>query len=111
MLPQLNAAEQEWLDAYRQALAEQYPGVVLRILRYGAKARGCLFDDNELNLLLVTCNGAENLESALSLLGYHLSDPPDTEPTITVWTEKEWRRRKQMQSRFQEMMEKDGVWL
>ena len=111
MLPQLNAAEQEWLDAYRQALAEQYPGEVLRILRYGAKARGCLFDDNELNLLLVTCNGAENLESALSLLGYHLSDPPDTEPTITVWTEKEWRRRKQMQSRFQEMMEKDGVWL
>ena len=111
MLPPLNAAEQEWLDAYRQALAEQYPGVVLRILRYGVRARGVLFDDNELNLLLITRDGAESLESPLSLLGYNLSDPPDTDPAITVWTEKEWRRRKKIHSHFQEMMEKDGVWL
>ena len=111
MLPQLNAAEQKWLDDYRQALNEQYPGMVLRILRYGVKARRHLFDDNELNLLLVTRDEAENLENALSLLGYHLSDPPETEPTITVWPEKEWRRRKQNRSLLQELMERDGVWL
>ena len=111
MALQINAAELEWLEAYRQAIAEQYPGKVLRMLVYGAEARAYLFDDNELNVLLVTPDEAEHLENELSLLGYHLADPPDTAPSITVWTEKEWRRRKKVESSFQELMEKDGVWL
>lgn len=111
MALQINAAELEWLEIYRQTIAEQYPGKVLRILVYGAEARACLFDDNELNVLLITQDADADLENELALLGYHLSDPPETEPSVTVWTEKEWRRRKQMRSRFQELMEKDGVWL
>ena len=111
MLPQLNDAEQKWLDDYREALAKQYPGTVVGMLRYGVKARGYLFDDNELNLLLVTRNEAERLEKEICYLGYGLSDPPETDPTITVWTEREWRRRKKVQSAFQELVEKDGVWL
>ena len=111
MALQINAAELEWLETYRQTIAEQYPGKVLRILVYGAEARACLFDDNELNVLLITRDEDADLENELSLLGYHLSDPPETEPSVTVWTEKDWKRHKEHKSLFQELMEKDGVWL
>ena len=111
MALQINAAGLEWLEGYRQAIAEQYPGKVLRMLVYGEEARACLFDDNELNVLLVTRDEDANLKNELSLLGYHLSDPPETEPSVTVWTENDWARHKKHKSRFQELMEKDGVWL
>ena len=111
MALQINAAELEWLEAYRQAIAEQYPGKVLRMLVYGAEARAYLFDDNELNVLLVTRDEDVCLDSPLAMLGYSLSDPPLTSPSVTVWTEKDWERHKKHKSPFLETMEKDGVWL
>ena len=111
MALQINAAELEWLEAYRHAIAEQYPGKVLRMLVYGAEARAYLFDDNELNVLLITRDEDVCLDSPLAMLGYSLSDPPLTSPSVTVWTEKDWDRHKKHNSPFSETMEKDGVWL
>lgn len=111
MLPQLNAAEQKWLDDYRQALDEQYPGRVLRMLRYGVEAQRYLFDDNEFNLLLVTRDDAQELKSPLAILGYSLSDPFKIWPGIMVWTQEDFNRHKKCQSTLLAMMEKHGVWL
>jgi hypothetical protein len=36
----LTKNEQEWLDAYREALRAEYPGAVEEVLIYGSKARG-----------------------------------------------------------------------
>ena len=35
----LHSEERVWLDEYRQALIEQRPGAVVRMLVYGSKAR------------------------------------------------------------------------
>ena len=107
----LNTAELQWVADYRRAIAEQYPNAVLRMLLYGAEAQSILFDDNNLNLLLVTRDDAQELADPLMMLGFSLSDPADTEPFITVWTQKEWGRREKIGCPFQETMQKDGVWL
>ena len=111
MEPHLNAAELEWVAAYRKAVDEQYPGTVLRMLLYGAEARGYLLDDNRLNLLLVTRDEAEEKAYPMELLGYSLADFVATLPFVTVWTQKEWRRQKEAGSLFQQAMEQHGVWL
>ena len=108
---QLNTAELQWVADYRRAIAEQYPDTVQGMLLYGAEAQGILFDDNNLNLLLVTRDDATEPDYPLRMLGLSLSDPEDTDPFITVWTQKEWGRREKIGCPFQKAMQKDGVWL
>ena len=107
----LNTAELQWVADYRRAIAEQYPHAVLHMLLYGAEAQSILFDDNNLNLLLVTRDEDKELDHPLLMLGLSLSDPADTDPFITVWTQQEWSRRGKIGCPFQKAMQQDGVWL
>ena len=54
----LTTDEQAWLDAYSQALKEQYPGIVERMVIYGSKARGDDHPDSDLDMLLIVKNEA-----------------------------------------------------
>jgi predicted nucleotidyltransferase len=54
---QLTAEEQAWLDAYRKALAEDFPDLVEELLIFGSKARGEAGPDSDLDVLLVIREG------------------------------------------------------
>ena len=49
----LTPEDQTWLEAYRRALAQQFPALVRHLILFGSKARGTATADSDLDLLVV----------------------------------------------------------
>jgi len=105
----LTPEDEAWLEGYRQALAEQFPGVVERFIIYGSKARGTATADSDLDVLLVIRDGDRRLKAALKDPGHELSIDTDAVPSIQVFTVAEWERLGEQESVFREAVERDGV--
>src|SRR5262245_31129776 len=103
---QLTSDEQAWLDAYRHALTEQYPGIIEHMMIYGSKARGDAHPCSDLNVLLILKNEAESLGRPLRRLGYDLAVAFDAIPFILAYTHDEWEKRKQSGSSFRQAVER-----
>jgi predicted nucleotidyltransferase len=106
---QLTPDEQTWLEAYRRTLQEHYPGVVLRLVIYGSKARGEARPDSDMDVLLIVTNEANHLKRPLRRIGYELAATSDAVPSILAYTLDEWESRKQGGAPFQHAVERDAV--
>lgn len=105
----LTREEQAWLDAYRKALTEQFPGLVEEIIIFGSKARGEGGPDSDLDVLLIVRNHASHLKRELRRVGYLLAATSDAVPSILAYSEEEWESRKRSGSPFRKAVERDAV--
>lgn len=105
----LTADDQTWLDAYRQVLREQFPGVVQDMIIFGSKARGTAGPDSDLDIVLLIREGDWRFKRQLKYPGYDLSIGTDVVPSLLVYTLAEWQRLRERQSVFREVVERDGV--
>jgi predicted nucleotidyltransferase len=106
---QLTEEEQAWLDNYRKALAEEFPGLVEEILVFGSKARGEAAPDSDLDVLLIIRNQAAHLKRDLRRTGYLLAATLDAVPSILAYSKEEWESRKRSGSPFRKAVERDAV--
>jgi len=106
---QLTASEQQWLDAYRQSLRDQFADAVEEVLIYGSKARGDAGPDSDLDVLLIVRDEAEALKRPMRGLGHLLAAATDVVPSILAYTRREWNERKRSGSPFRWNVERDGV--
>jgi predicted nucleotidyltransferase len=106
---QLTEEEQAWLDNYRKALAEEFPGLVEEILVFGSKARGEAAPDSDLDVLLIIRNQAAHLKRDLRRTGYLLAATSDAVPSILAYSKEEWESRKRSGSPFRKAVERDAV--
>jgi predicted nucleotidyltransferase len=105
----LTESEQDWLNAYREALTAQFPGAVEQVLIYGSKARGEAGPDSDLDVLLIVANEDGGLKRPLRRVGYRLAAATDVVPSILAYTHNEWEQRKESGSPFRRHVERDGV--
>lgn len=105
----LTASDQQWLNAYREALASQFPGAVEQLLIYGSKARGDAGPDSDLDVLLIVHDQAAARKRDLRRVGYLLAAATEVVPSIMAYTRGEWEQRKQSGSPFRRNVERDGV--
>ena len=106
---QLTEEEQAWLDNYRKALAEEFPGLVEEIIVFGSKARGEAAPDSDLDVLLIIRNQAAHLKRDLRRTGYLLAATSDAVPSILAYSKEEWESRKRSGSPFRKAVERDAV--
>ena len=105
----LTSDEQAWLDAYRQALAQQFPGLVEHIIIFGSKARGTATPDSDLDLLVVIREGDWRLKDAVAQPGDRLAIGTDVVPSIIVLTREEWEMHRKRQAPLWRTVTRDGV--
>ncbi len=105
----LTVDDQTWLDAYRQVLREQFPGVVQDMIIFGSKARGTARPDSDLDMILLIREGDWRFKRQMTHPGYDLSIGTDVLPSLIVYTLAEWQRMRDDQSVFREVVERDGV--
>lgn len=105
----LTADDQTWLEAYRQVLREQFPGVVQDMIIFGSKARGTARPDSDLDMIPLIREGDWRFKNRLTDPGYDLAMGTDTLPSFIVYTLAEWQRMQDDRSVFREVVERDGV--
>ena len=105
----LSVAETRWLAAYKSALLEKYPRLLLRMALFGSKARGDDHSDSDLDILVIVKDDALRLKREMRRIGYLLAATGEAVPSILVYTESEWQARKQSRSPFRQAVERDEV--
>ena len=105
----LDPHEQTWLDNYREALREQHPDAVRRMVVYGSKARGDAREDSDLDILLLVADEAADLQQRLRRIGYLLAAATPIAPSIMAYTERAWEAQKNRGFPFQLAVERDAV--
>jgi predicted nucleotidyltransferase len=101
--------EQAWLDAYRKALAEEFPDLVEEILIFGSKARGEAGPDSDLDVLLILREGDSKRKREVRRVGHMLAATSEAVPSIMVYTRNEWTMRERGGSPFYQAVMRDRV--
>ena len=109
MSMKLTTEEQAWLDAYRQTVTEQFPGLIKQIIIFGSKAKGTARADSDLDLLVVIREGDWRLKDSVTQPGYLLAIDGDVVPSIMVYTAEEWEQRRRDEAPLWQMVNRDGV--
>ncbi len=111
MTAQITYDELAWLDAYRNAIREQCPDQVVKMMIFSHE--GVIAEQHEftdLNILLVVKDSlSPEDKERLELLGYGLSDPPVTSPSVWTWTESHWEKDKKVRSVALRLIEEHGA--
>ncbi len=105
----LNPDEQVWLQEYKKALEEQYPGLVQDFIIFGSKARGDAREDSDLDVLLIIREGDWRFKDKVADLGTEIAIGSNCVPSIIVYTEAERKQRISRQSSFLELVQKEGM--
>jgi predicted nucleotidyltransferase len=105
----LTQEDHNWLEAYRQALDQQFPGMVEHIILFGSKARGTATEESNLDLLVVIRRGAWRLKDAMRRPGYLLATASDVVPSIIVLTAEEWELLQKQQTPFWLTVQQDAI--
>jgi len=105
----ITAEERAWLDAYRQELADRFPGLINEILIFGSKARGDAGPDSDLDVLVIVREGDRNTKREVRHIGHRLAVATDVVPSIMVYSQEEWSRRERGGSPFYHAVTRDRV--
>ena len=105
----LTVSEQEWLNAYREALTARFSGKVEEVVIYGSKARGDSGPDSDLDVLLIVADKAEDLKWPMRRVGYLLAATSDAVPSIMAYTRAAWDRLAESGSPYRRNVERDGI--
>ena len=105
----MSREDREFLDAYKKALEERFPGVVEDIIVYGSKTRGDAGPDSDLDVLVLIGEGDWRLKNALCDPATEFSVGTNVVPSIQVYTTDEWEKRRISGSAYRRAVERDGV--
>lgn len=105
----LTHEEQQWLNAYKLILTQDFPGLVERIVIFGSKARETATADSDLDILLVIREGDWRLKDQVTEAGYELSLGTNVVPSILVYTRAEWDQYQHDETPFWQTVARDGV--
>ena len=91
MAIKLNPDEEAWLDEYRRALQEKYPGLVEDMVIFRSEEGRFYLPDYSLNTVVVLKKGDRKTIKDIDFLGHYLSVLSEAVPFVWVYTHGEWK--------------------
>ena len=88
---ELSAVEQAWLDEYRRALQENYPGLVEDMVIFDSGDGRYYLPDYTLNTVVILKKGDRQIIKDIDFLGHDLSVLSEAIPFVWVYTHSEWK--------------------
>ena len=92
---ELEVYEQAWLDEFRRALKEKYPGSVADVVIFGTEDARSYVPDYAVNTVVILKKGDQDEIRDIDYLGYYLAAVSDAIPLIWVYTHAEWKHLQQ----------------
>ncbi len=88
---ELNADEQAWLDEYRLALGNKYPGLVEDMVVFRSDEGRFFLPDYALNTVVILKKGDRQTIKDIDFMGHDLSVLSEAIPFVWVYTRGEWK--------------------
>ena len=88
---ELSADERDWLEEYRRALRDNYPGLVEDLVLFRAEEGRYYLPDYTLNTVVILKKGDQQTIKDIDFLGHDLSVLSEAIPFVWVYTHSEWK--------------------
>lgn len=101
--------EKAWLEAFVEAIRDDYAHVVRRALLFGSKARGDWHAESDIDVLVIISDEGKANAEAIEALSDDLPGAPESLPVVLAHTETEWTELGKAKADFHEVVEREGV--
>lgn len=94
MAIKLKPDEEAWLNEYRRALEEKYPGMVEDIVIFRSDEAQSYVPDYAINTVVVLQECDRRTRKDIERLGYHSAGLSDAMPFVWAYSQSEWKQRR-----------------
>ena len=91
----LKKYERVWLEKYRQALDEQYPDLVEKVLVFSQRDSNVQIPKYTVNVVVILKEGDRQTHNDVRFLGHQVAGVSRAIALIWVFTKEEWLHRQQ----------------
>ena len=109
MALELNKNQREAIIRYLSILNEKYRGQIAEVILFGSVARGQSVEESDIDLLIVTANGDEQLRDEISMAGFDIILQTDVILSPLVMDEKTYEWHKKYRDPLYNSIRRDGV--
>jgi len=106
---QLDKHQREAITLYLSLLNQKYKGQILEVILYGSVARGELNEESDIDLLIVTANGDQELRDEISMACYDIILQTEVIISPLVMDENTYEWHKKYRDPLYNNVRKDGI--
>ena len=109
MAIQLNKNQKEAIIRYLSVLNQKYKGQISEVILYGSVARGESMAESDIDLLIVTADGGQELRDEISMACYDIILQTDIILSPLVMNEETYEWHKKYRDPFYNNVQRDGI--
>jgi predicted nucleotidyltransferase len=109
MGPELNRDQKEAINRYLEILNQIYREHISRVILFGSVARGDYSPESDIDLLIVTANGENNLKDQISMASFDIILETEVILSPLVMDEETFEWHKKYRDPLYNQIQKDGI--
>jgi predicted nucleotidyltransferase len=109
MTIELNRNQKEAIARYLEILSQIYREQISKVILFGSVARGDFSPESDIDLLIVTANGGQNLKDEISMACFDIMLETEVILSPLVMDEETYEWHKQYRDPLYNQIQKDGI--
>jgi len=109
MAPELNRNQKEAINRYLGILNQIYRKQISKVILFGSVARGDFSPESDIDLLIVTANGGQNLKDEISMVCFDIMLETEVILSPLVMDEETYEWHKTYRDPLYNQIQKDGI--
>jgi predicted nucleotidyltransferase len=109
MTIELNRNQKEAIARYLEILSQIYREQISKVILFGSVARGDFSPESDIDLLIVTANGGQNLKDEISMACFDIMLETEVILSPLVMDEETYEWHKKYRDPLYNQIQKDGI--